>query len=172
MIRSSFVIVIAALFLFSIRARGQGALNACDLNSDGSVNVVDVQWAVNMDLGVTACTANVDGAGVCNVVVVQRVINASLGQGCVTGSGSSSHSVSLTWSASTSSNVAGYNIYRGTMNNGPYPTKLNSTLVTTINYTDTTVQAGQIYYYVATAVDTSNNESAYSTQAQATVPSP
>jgi hypothetical protein len=32
------------------------------------------------------------------------------------------------------------------------------------------VVAGETYYYVVTAVNTTNQESAYSTQAQATVP--
>jgi fibronectin type 3 domain-containing protein len=133
--------------------------------------VIDVQIGVNMALGTTPCTANIDGTGVCNVVVVQRVINAALGGTCVTGSGSSSHSVSLSWTPSTSWNVDGYNVYRGTTSGGPY-TKLNSSLVTTPSYTDTTVVSGQTYYYVATALDTTNNESVYSNEAQAVVPSP
>jgi fibronectin type 3 domain-containing protein len=36
----------------------------------------------------------------------------------------------------------------------------------------TTVQAGKTYYYVATAVDLNNNESAYSTEVSAVVASP
>jgi fibronectin type 3 domain-containing protein len=82
-----------------------------------------------------------------------------------------SRSVGLSWTASTSMNVSGYNAYRGTQSGGPY-TKLNSSLVTRTAYTDTTVQAGQTYFYVATAVDSNNNESAYSNQAQTSVPSP
>jgi len=145
--------------------------NACDLNADGAVNVIDVQMGVNMAIGMMPCTANIDGTGVCNVVVVQRVINAALGGTCVTGSGSSSHSVSLSWTDSTSLNVGGYNVYRGTTSGGPY-TKLNSSLVTTPSYADTTGVGGQTYYYVATALDSSNNESVYSNEAQAVVPSP
>ena len=61
----------------------------------------------------------------------------------------------------TSLNVAGYNVYRGTISGGPY-TKLNSSLLVSDAYTDNTVQAGQTYYYVATSVDTTNDESAYS----------
>ncbi|MCX6634436.1 MAG: fibronectin type III domain-containing protein [Acidobacteria bacterium] len=146
----------------------QGAANACDLNSDGTVNQADVDRAINMSLGLlTPCTANVLGAGVCNVMVVQRIINASMGGACVTGN---SHSVSLSWVASTSP-VAGYNVYRGTASGGPY-TKLNSSLATGTSYVDTTVLAGQTYYYVVTAVDASNNSSVYSNEAQAVVPSP
>jgi hypothetical protein len=141
--------------------------NACDLNQDGTVNVVDVQLITNMVLGKLTCTANIVGAGVCNDDVVRRVREAFLGGTCVTG-----HSVSLSWTASTSPNV-GYNVYRGTTSGGPYPTKVNSSLVDGTSYVDSTVQAGQTYYYVATAVDKSNNnESTYSNQAQAVIPSP
>lgn len=144
--------------------------SACDLNRDGSLNVVDVQVAVNMALGLlTPCTANINGAGVCNIVTVQRVINASLGQACVTDTGPSPRTVTLTWTASTSPNVSGYNIYRGTASGGPY-SKVNSALITGTSYLDTTVVPGTTYYYVATAIDGGSNESAYSNQAQAVVP--
>src|SRR5262249_49384571 len=123
--------------------------------------------ATNMDLGLAPCAANVFGTNVCNIVVVQRVTNAAMGGACITGT----HSVALGWTASTSSNIAGYNVYRGTVSGGPY-TRLNTSVVTGTIYTDGAVQSGQTYYYVATAVDTSNNESAYSSQATAVVPTP
>ena len=150
-----------------IPCAGWSQANPCDLNNDGTVNVVDVQLSINMALGLAPCTANVSGAGVCNVVVVQRVINSALGGTCET---SSSHSASLTWAASTSNNVVGYNIYRGTKTGGPYE-KLNSAPVAGMSYADNTVLAGQTYYYVTTAV-ASNNESGYSNEAQAAVTSP
>jgi hypothetical protein len=56
--------------------------NACDLNQDGTVNVLDVQLAVNMDLNLIPCTANVDGVGVCNDTVVSLVVAAALGGAC------------------------------------------------------------------------------------------
>jgi len=83
-----------------------------------------------------------------------------------------SHSVTLSWVASTSSNIAGYNIYRGTISGGPYATKLNSSLIGGLSFTDSMVQSGQTYYYVGTAVDNSGNESGYSTQAVAAIPVP
>ena len=57
-----------------------GQSSACDLTGDGSVNSADVTAAKNMVLNLAPCTANVYGSGVCNVVVVQRVINASSGR--------------------------------------------------------------------------------------------
>jgi fibronectin type 3 domain-containing protein len=79
------------------------------------------------------------------------------------------HSVSLSWSES-SSVVSGYNVYRGTTSNGPYPTKLNSSLVTAVGYSDSTVVDGTTYYYVVTAVDSSEVESVDSNQATAVIP--
>jgi hypothetical protein len=78
------------------------------------------------------------------------------------------HSVTLTWNASTST-VAGYNVYRSTVSGGPY-VKINSSLVTALNYTDSTVQSGTTYYYVTTAVDSSGNESVFSNEVSATIP--
>ena len=163
-------ILAAGMSLFSPSAAWAQAANACDLNQDGVVNVLDIQLAINMALGSAPCTANVAGAGVCNIAVVQRVTNAVLSGTCSTGV-SVAHSVSLNWTASTSSNVTGYNVYRGPQSSGPYA-KLTSSPVAAIAFTDLAVQAGQTYYYVATAVDNANNESAYSGQAQAVVPSP
>ena len=87
----------------------------------------------------------------------------------VSGRGAS-HSVSLHWRASTSL-VAGYNIYRSTVPGGPY-TKLTPSLVLGTAWRDTSVVAGQRYYYVVTAVDSSGQESGYSNQASDLVPSP
>ncbi len=81
------------------------------------------------------------------------------------------HAVLLNWSPSTSSNVVGYNAYRGTTSGGPY-TKLNSSPIRGTTYTDDAVQAGQAFYYVATAIDSNNAESAYSNEASAVVRSP
>lgn len=85
--------------------------------------------------------------------------------------GVNQHSVTLGWTASSSPGITGYNVYSGTSSGGPY-TQLNSALVTNTTYTDTTVQAGQTYYFVTTAVDSQGVESAYSNQAVAIVPSP
>lgn len=90
-----------------------------------------------------------------------------------TGSGTQAaaqHSVTLTWTASTSQ-VAGYNIYRGTQSGGPY-SRLNPTAQADANYTDSTVLAGSTYFYVTTSVDANGAESANSNEATATIPTP
>ena len=148
-----------------------GGVAPCDPDNDGVVNVADVQRAINMDLGTLACTLDVEGTGVCDIAVVQRLINAALGLSCVTGPGVTPNSVNLSWTASTSANVAGYNVYRAAASSGPY-VRVNSALVVATAYTDTTVLPGQTYYYVATAVDSSSIESAHSSPpAQSVVPS-
>lgn len=78
------------------------------------------------------------------------------------------HSVGLSWNASTSS-VTGYNVYRSTVSGTEYA-KINSPLVAGLAYTDSTVQNGTTYYYVATSVDASGIESVYSDQAPAVIP--
>jgi hypothetical protein len=80
----------------------------------------------------------------------------------------SQHSVALNWDPSTSQ-VLGYNVYRRIGSSGSYA-KLNSSVSAATTYTDSSVQSGQTYDYVTTAVDPNNMESAYSNQATAAIP--
>lgn len=82
---------------------------------------------------------------------------------------SNGHTVDLSWKASTSRTVIGYNVYRGNTSGGPY-WKINSVLNASTLYTDTSVNAGHTYYYVTTAVNSKDKESSYSKQVQATIP--
>jgi fibronectin type 3 domain-containing protein len=77
--------------------------------------------------------------------------------------------VNVTWNSST--NAVGYNVYRSTVSGGPYA-MVNSSLDGATAYSDTAVDSGQTYYYVATAVDDNSNESSYSMETQAVVPNP
>lgn len=79
-----------------------------------------------------------------------------------------SHTVLLNWTASTSSGVAGYYVYRGTQS-GQYA-KVNSSPASGTQFTDTSVAASTTYYYVVTAVDSTGDESSYSTPATVSVP--
>ena len=85
-----------------------------------------------------------------------------------TGVSTTSHSVALTWTASTST-VLGYNTYTSQQSGGPY-TKLTSAPVAGTTYTDSNVTAGQTYFFVVTSVDSSNAESAFSNEVSAVVP--
>jgi hypothetical protein len=80
------------------------------------------------------------------------------------------HSVDLSWNPSTSQ-VIGYNVYRGLKSGGPY-NKINSALTASTIFDDSQVQGGATYYYVVTAVDASDTESGYSNEAAAVVPRP
>jgi len=82
------------------------------------------------------------------------------------------HSVDVTWAASTSTPLQGYNVYRSTVSGGPY-TKLSPTLSpTTLLYTDATPLSGKQYFYVVTALNTSGAESSASTEVAVTIPVP
>jgi len=78
------------------------------------------------------------------------------------------HYVALQWTPSGSTNLVGYNIYRGP-SGGPY-VKITNSPTPGPAYTDSAVQSGQKYCHVATAVNSGSNESAYSSQACGTVP--
>ena len=80
-----------------------------------------------------------------------------------TGTAAPTHTVNLSWNASSSSNISGYNVYRAVYSSscGPFA-KVNSTLNTTTLYTDSAVNDGASYCYATTAVNTSNEESGYS----------
>jgi hypothetical protein len=80
-----------------------------------------------------------------------------------TGTAAPTYAVNLSWSASTSSDISGYNVYRAVYVNscGSF-SKINSALNTSMLYTDTVVVDGTSYCYATTAVNSSNEESGYS----------
>jgi fibronectin type 3 domain-containing protein len=79
------------------------------------------------------------------------------------------HKVQLSWKASTSKHIVGYNVYRSTRSGGPYK-KINTVLDPNTRFTDLTVAAGHKYYYVATAVNSRKRESADSKQIRVVIP--
>lgn len=74
--------------------------------------------------------------------------------------------ITLNWSDNRESDLSGYNIYRSTTSNSGY-TLLNASLLSESYYLDNDVTNDTIYYYVVTAMDSSSNESAQSTEASA-----
>ncbi len=76
--------------------------------------------------------------------------------------------VSLDWVDNGEGDLEGYNVYRSLNPGVPLVNPINASLVQTSDYVDTTAQAGTLYYYVATAVDRSQNESGQSNEASAT----
>jgi hypothetical protein len=138
-----------------------------------------VNWLVSGVLGGDSSVGTITSAGLYTApgtapsglvtVTAQSVaIPSSSASASVSVTQPVSHSVNLSWNASTSS-VAGYNVYRGTQQAGPY-SKINPVLEIATVYTDNSVVSGQTYYYTTTAVDSSGTQSGYSNVAQVSVP--
>ena len=121
----------------------------------GSGNsIMTITVGASTPVGTYPITVTGNGGGIQQQVTITLTVTAQ---------------VALSWTASSSPGIAGYNAYRSTNSNGPY-TKLNASLISTTSYNDQAVQSGNTYYYVTTAVDSQGDESAYSNQASATVP--
>jgi len=134
---------------------------SCDLNKDGTTNVLDVQIAIGKYL---TCTSM---PNVSSSVFITQVTNAALGQSCSIAPGA--RTVVLNWQASTTVGVA-YNVYRATASGGyDYTAPLTSSISAT-SFADCTVIPGQTYYYVIRSVDSNGNHSTNSNEAIAAVP--
>ncbi len=77
------------------------------------------------------------------------------------------HSATITWAASVSP-VAGYNVYRESESKDPV--KLTTRIVSGLQYTDNTVEAGHTYSYSVTAVDFKGLEGRPSEKITVTIP--
>ena len=78
------------------------------------------------------------------------------------------HVVDLSWKPSTSSDVAGYNIYRSA--DAATWKRINASLIASTLYSDSSVANGSTYYYAATAVDTYGKESRKTAAIKVSVP--
>jgi len=78
------------------------------------------------------------------------------------------HVVDLNWSPSSTTDVAGYNIYRGP--DGKSWNKINASLTASTSYSDSSVADSSTYFYAATAVDLKGNESQKSNLAKSKIP--
>jgi fibronectin type 3 domain-containing protein len=78
------------------------------------------------------------------------------------------HVVTLSWTASTTTDVTAYNIYVSGTSGGPY-TRIGTTPLP--QFMDLGGIAGTKYFYVVTAVD-GNGESAFSSEVSVTLPTP
>ena len=139
---SSQFILNGASFPFTIPAGQQVSFNVAFTPTNGGLQAGSLSFVSN------ASTAN--------------MVESLSGTGTIT-----PHSVDLWWNAS--SDVAGYNIYRSMAANGSYQ-KINPTLNSSTAYTDSSVVSGNSYYYAATSVNASGQESALSTPVEAIIP--
>ncbi|MDQ2902303.1 MAG: GH116 family glycosyl-hydrolase [Chloroflexota bacterium] len=67
-------------------------------------------------------------------------------------------SVAVSWHPVPEAGIAGYNVYRSTSQTSGY-TRLNSSLVTTTSYVDTSVDANLAHFYAVSAMGTDGTES-------------
>jgi len=88
-----------------------------------------------------------------------------------TGVAPTSHSVDLAWNPSPSPDVVGYIVERADQSGGPY-TQLTAAPISVPTFIDTTVRAGQTYFYIVIAVDSTGQMSAPSGEASVTIPTP
>jgi len=163
----------SAMKTVTLTNSGDNNINISNVSISGSgFSATGVPAGTILTVG-QAATLNVTFAPVAtgsvtgNVSVTSNATNSPTVTS-LTGTGTASHSAALSWTASTST-VIGYNTYSSTATGGPY-TKLTATPSAGTTYSDTTVQSGQTYYYVVTAVDSNNNESILSNQVTTTIP--
>jgi hypothetical protein len=113
-------------------------------------------------------TPTVAGNATATMTFISNASNSPLDQP-LSGMGQApTHWVGLIWDAAPE--AVSYNIYRKRKSD-PLYSQIDSANLPT-SYTDNDVSAGQTYDYVVTAVNTLNQESAYSSPAQVAVPSP
>jgi hypothetical protein len=160
----------------SLSASGSSITVTGATMSTSEFTVSGISFPVTLAAGKTVSftvnfTPQSSGAAAASASFTSNASNSSVPQS-LTGSGTAApqHSVALSWSQSSSSSVVGYNIYRGTKTGGPYSQITSMNADTTV--TDSSVQAGQTYFYVTTAVDGAGKESTFSNQTQAVIPTP
>ncbi|MHB8842769.1 MAG: S-layer homology domain-containing protein, partial [Candidatus Aquicultor sp.] len=77
--------------------------------------------------------------------------------------------ISLAWTKSPESDLAGYNLYRKVKGSSDSFKKLNDALLSKETFNDSSAEAGTTYIYYVTAVDTSRNESGRSNEVEAAI---
>jgi hypothetical protein len=184
---SNFQFATSSLNFGNVNVGSSKTLNVTMSNSGGSsvtvnqfavsattFSVSGVSLPLTLNAGQTA-SATIgfapSAAGSANATVTAMSSSGSVGTLGLSGTGvqspPGSHSVVLSWLASSSPNILAYNVYRATSSSGPF-TKIGNVAGTT--FTDTTVQSGQTYFYEVTAVDNTNMESSPSATVSASVP--
>ena len=132
-----------ALAISSIAVSGIHASNFYQVNNCGS------SLAAN-----TSCTITVEvvpseaGVRTASLVITDNAVGSPQR---VPLSATGMHDIILSWTASVSSGVIGYYMYRGTKAGGESTTPLNASPVNALFYVDTQVVKGITYYYVVTA---------------------
>ena len=153
---------------------------AVTITSDGSTSsefaIVGLNLPVTIQAGKNLAVTvqfspNASGTASGSVGFTSNAVNSpTVVQVTGTGVATKQHSVNLSWNSGSGSAV-GYNIYRGTAQSGPFA-EINTALDASTNYTDSTVVSGTTYYYVTTEVNAQGQESGYSNEVKAVIPTP
>jgi Abnormal spindle-like microcephaly-assoc'd, ASPM-SPD-2-Hydin len=151
----------ASVSISSVSASGTGFTE-----SGGAGTTLNPNQTATLSVTFAPTTA---GAATGSVTVASNATNSPTISLSGTGVQPSSHTVDLTWTASTSTDVVGYNIYRSTISGGPYSI-LDSAPVAADEYVDSLLASGQTYFYVVRSVDGTGTESANSSEVQAAIP--
>jgi Viral BACON domain len=106
----------------------------------------------NVTLGTNNATITVTGGGITQTVTVVLTLNAP-----------ATSSATLTWTANTESDLAGYKVYRATASGG-YGAPIATLQGNITSYIASGLQSGTTYFFVITTYDTFGNESPYSNE--------
>jgi hypothetical protein len=152
----------------AVKVSGISASNA-SFTTGGGVSGATLAAGQSATLNVTF-TPKSAAAQSGTVTISSNATNSSLSI-AVSGSGVSgaTHSVMLTWGASSSSGIVGYYLYRSTTNGSGFA-RLVSSPLSGLQYTDGSVQSGKTYYYEVTAVNSAGLESPRTPEVTAEVP--
>jgi hypothetical protein len=156
----------------SVTSVGLGGTNPSEFSISGLSFPVTVTTSQPVTFTVTF-TPGATGAASASASFASTASN-SPSAAALSGTGTAApvHTVSLSWTASTTSGVTSYNVYRAVFETscGSY-SNVGSTPSSITAYTDSVVADGTTYCYATTAVDPSG-ESAYSNISKAVIPAP
>lgn len=155
---------------FTLSAAGGSVTIASAASSNSRFTISGVSFPVTINAGQSVAVSagfspQTAGASSATFSFTSNASNSNAVESA-SGTGTAPY-VTLSWSPSTTQ-VSGYNVYRGTTA-GTY-SRINSALNPGTTYTDNTVSPGATYYYAATAVSSTGEESGYSTPVQVVVP--
>ena len=165
----------AAAQLISLTNTGSASVTIASVSAStgfGTTTGSNITLMPNQSVNIyVSFQPNAAGKAAGLVTIASTAVNSLLQIG-LAGAGTAvqpdQHSVVLDWSPSAS-NVAGYNVYRGSAAGGPYA-KVNSAVDPVPDFNDAGVATSATYYYVVTSVDNNNMESAFSNQVVVSIP--
>lgn len=141
----------------------QAAISGSEFTMSGISTPLTIQPGQSVPFTVTFTPESTGAASATLTFTSDATPSTTSEQLSGTGTSASTHAVNLSWDASTSPNISGYNIYRAVYSGacGSFA-KINSLLNTSTVFTDSEVVNGTSYCYATTAVNASEEESSYS----------